>query len=333
MEPDRCSVEGRGPLNTAPMFDFVLQHSVTVLFAWAFGVQAGLPAPAVPVLLAAGALSGSGEMNLALAIGTAMAAALGADVVWYALGRSQGSRVLGTLSRFSLDPDSFIRDAKERFFAHRGRYLVLAKFLPGLNPVAAGLAGAVAIRPGRFLLYSAAGAFLWAGTWITLGYVGAEVIGLIATRVARLGTPIVVVLAVVLIAYLVLKYVRRRRFLRHLRQARITPVELKRRLDAGDHLVIIDLRTALDMEAAPYGIPGACRITPEALQHPHQLIPRDREVVFYCAEPKEATSARLALRLASNGFKSIHPLSGGLEGWREAGFVVVPLAHCSVTPA
>ena len=97
--------------------------------------------------------------------------------------------------------------------------------------------------------------------------------------------------------------------------------------------MIIDLRTALDMEAAPYGIPGACRITPEALQHPHQLIPRDREVVFYCAEPKEATSARLALRLASNGFKSIHPLSGGLEGWREAGFVVVPLAHCSVTPA
>ena len=87
------------------------------------------------------------------------------------------------------------------------------------------------------------------------------------------------------------------------------------------------------MEAAPYGIPGACRITPEALRHPHQPIPRDREVVFYCAEPREATSARMALRLASNGFKTIHPLSGGLEGWREAGFVVVPLGHCSVTPA
>src|SRR5438094_94843 len=152
-------------------------------------------------------------------------------------------------------------------------------------------------------------------------------------RVASVGMPIAIGGAAVLIAYVVFKYVRRRRFLRHLRQARITPVELKRRLDAGDHVVVIDLRTALDMEAAPYGIPGACRITPEALQHPHQLIPRDREVVFYCAEPKEATSARMALRLASNGFKSIHPLSGGLEGWREAGFVVVPLAHCSVTPA
>src|SRR5207244_12236618 len=143
VEPDRCSVEGRDPLNPAPLADLLLRHSVTVLFAWTFAVQAGMPAPAVPVLLAAGALSASGQMDLAAAILTAMAATLGADGLWYALGRSQGSRVLGTLSRFSLDPDSFIRDAKERFFAHRVRYLVLAKFLPGLNAVAAGLAGAV----------------------------------------------------------------------------------------------------------------------------------------------------------------------------------------------
>jgi len=66
--------------------------------------------------------------------------------------------------RFSLDPDSFIRDAKERFGAHRARYIVLAKFLPDLNPLAAGLAGVVAVRPERFLLYAATGSLLWAGT-------------------------------------------------------------------------------------------------------------------------------------------------------------------------
>jgi rhodanese-related sulfurtransferase len=139
--------------------------------------------------------------------------------------------------------------------------------------------------------------------------------------------PLAIVIAAVLIAYLVFKYARRQRFLRHLRKARITPMELKRRLDAGDRLVIVDLRTALDIETAPCGIPGACRIAPEALQHPHHLIPRDSEVVFYCAEPREATSARMALRLASNGFKNIHPLSGGLEGWRQAGFAVEPLVR------
>ena len=91
-----------------------------------------------------------------------------------------------------------------------------------------------------------------------------------ATRSARLGMPIVLIIMSVLIGHLVFKYVRRRRFLVHLRKARIVPTELKRRLDAGDHLMIVDLRTALDIEAAPYGIPAACRIAPETLQHSHE---------------------------------------------------------------
>ena len=137
------------------MPDILVQYGVVVLFAWAFAVQAGLPIPAVPMLVGAGALSGAGHMNLALAIGAAMIATLGADALWYVLGRSLGTRALGALCRFSLDPDSLIREAKDRFLAHRMRYVVLAKFLPGVNPLAAGLAGIVSIRPERFLLYAA----------------------------------------------------------------------------------------------------------------------------------------------------------------------------------
>ena len=295
------------------MPDLLVQYGVAILFAWAFAVQAGLPLPAAPVLLGAGALSGSGRINLALAVGATMVAALGADALWYALGRSLGLRVFAALCRFSLDPDSLVRDAKKRFLAHRGRYLVLAKFLPGLNPLAAGLAGTVSLRPDRFFIYAAAGALLWAGAWITFGYVCSDAIGFVATWASRVGTPLVIVLAAVLTAYLVLKYVRRHRFLRHLRKARITATELKRRLEAGDRPVIVDLRTALDIEAAPYKIPGARLIDPEELRRPHHTIPRDSEVVFYCAEPREATSARVALRAAQIGFHNVHPLSGGLE--------------------
>ena len=309
----------------SPAPDLLMNYGLVVVFAWAFAVQAGAPAPAVPMLLGAGALSGSGRMDLALAITAAMAATVGADVLWYALGRSHGTRVLGVLCRFSQDPDSLIRHAKERFAAHRLRYLILAKFLPGVNPLAAGLAGAVPIRPDRFLLYAAAGAFLWAGAWMTLGYLCADVIGLIATRATSIGTPVAIVIVAVLIVYVASKYVRRRRFLRHLRRARMTPSELKRRLEAGDQLMIVDLRTPLDIETTACGIPGARRISPESLDDPHQLGPKDREVVFYCAEPREATSARMALLLNSHGYKNVHPLSGGLEGWREAGFVVEPL--------
>jgi membrane protein DedA with SNARE-associated domain/rhodanese-related sulfurtransferase len=307
------------------MADLLVQYGVVLVFAWVFAVQAGMPIPAGPMLLGAGALSGSGQMNLALALGAAIAAAVGADVLWYSLGRSQGTRLLETLCRFSMNPDSVVRDAKERFGAHGVRYVVLAKFLPGMNPLAAGLAGAVPIRLERFLLYASTGALLWVGAWITLGYLFADIIGRIATSAAPVGTLLVIVIAVALTSYLAFKFVRRRRFFRHLRKARITPIELKRRLEAGDHIVIVDLRTALDVATTPYRIPGALEIGPEALQHPYRLIPRDTEVVFYCAEPREATSARMALRLASHSFKNVHPLTGGFEAWRQAGFVVEPV--------
>jgi len=194
-----------------------------------------------------------------------------------------------------------------------------------VNPLAAGLAGAVPIRLERFLLYAAAGSLLWAGAWITLGYLCADVIALIATGAARLGTPLVGIVAAALVAYLAYKFAIRQRFLRHLRRVRVTPIELKRRLDAGDQLVIFDLRTPLDIETTPYGIPGARWISPAALDEPQQLIHKSSELVFYCAEPREATSARRALLLARHGYNNVHPLSGGLEGWRAAGFVVEPL--------
>src|SRR5438128_2044582 len=133
------------------MPDALIQYGVVVLFAWTFAVQAGMPVPAGPILIGAGVLSGAG-------------------VLWYSLGRSLGTRVLATVCRFSLDPDSLIREAKERFVEHRARYLILAKFLPGVNPLAAGLAGAVPIRPARFLRYAAAGALLGSCIWFTFWY-------------------------------------------------------------------------------------------------------------------------------------------------------------------
>jgi len=89
--------------------------------------------------------------------------------------------------------------------------------------------------------------------------------------------------------------------------------------------VEVDLRITLDVEPTPYGIPGACRIAPKELDGPDPLIPKDSEVVFYCAEPTEARSARRALLLDSHGYKHVQPLSGGLEGWRKAGFPVEPI--------
>ena len=151
------------------LLDLLMRHRMLVIFAWSFGVQGGAPIPAVPLLLGAGALAGASDISLTLAVATAVAATLAADVLWYCLGLFVGGRILGILRRFSLDPDSFVRDAKERFQAHRARFLVLAKFLPGVNPLASALAGVVALRPVTFLSFDVVGAVLWAGGWMTVG--------------------------------------------------------------------------------------------------------------------------------------------------------------------
>jgi len=81
----------------------------------------------------------------------------------------------------------------------------------------------------------------------------------------------------------VLKYLRRQLFLRRLRMARISAEELKGKLAAGEELVVIDLRTALDVAATPFAIPGSRWIAAEQLDDRLADIPRDRELVLYCS--------------------------------------------------
>lgn len=307
-----------------PIDDLLRQYGVVILFVWAFLVQAGMPAPAVPVLLGAGALSGSG-LGLAGAIGAGMAATVGADILWYWLGRVHGARVLGVLTRLSLKADSLARLAKQRFAAHGARYLILAKFLPGVNPLVSGVAGAFRTRPRQFLFYSATGALAWAGAWITLGYLFAGLIEAILAAASRAGTPLIIAIVGVLVLVAAARYVRRHLFMRQLLRARIDVFELKQRLDRGENVLIVDLRTALDIQAAPLGIAGARWIPPEKLDGKRQPIPPGKLVVFYCAEPREATSARIAGLLSRNGYRNVRPLSGGLEAWRHAGFPVEPI--------
>ena len=113
--------------------EFLIQHGYILLFAWVLIEQIGLPVPAVPLLIAAGALAGSGKINLASAMGSAIIAALLADVFWYHVGRYRGGRVLKLLCRISLEPDSCVRWTEDVFARHGAHSLLIAEFVPGLN--------------------------------------------------------------------------------------------------------------------------------------------------------------------------------------------------------
>jgi rhodanese-related sulfurtransferase len=91
-----------------------------------------------------------------------------------------------------------------------------------------------------------------------------------------------VLLLAAVTGYLAWKAIGRQRFLRKIRIARITPEELKRRLDAGETLMIVDVRDRLDFEAEPAIIPGALHLTTEELERRHHEIPRERDIVLYC---------------------------------------------------
>ena len=299
---------------------FLIRHGGQVVFWVIFAEQLGLPVPGIPVLIAAGALSGTGKMNLAAAAGLPVIASLVADYLWFYLGRHRGGSVLSWLCRISLEPDSCVRRTENLFQRHGARSLLIAKFVPGLSTVTPPLAGMFGMSALRFLLYDGTGAFLWVGTSVGLGYLFSSQLEQIARLLAGTGTLLVVLLVGALAGFIGYKYVQRQRFLRELRMARITVDELKSKMDSGEDLAIVDLRHPLDLEANPHVIPGARHMLMEELEHRHHEIPRDRDIVLYCGCPNEVTSARTALLLKKNGIQRVRPLAGGIDAWRERNF-------------
>jgi membrane protein DedA with SNARE-associated domain len=259
------------------------RYSVVILPALVVAEQVGIPLPAVPALLGVGALAAKGRVSLWLVIGAIAAVALPVDLVWYELGRRRGARVLAGLCRLSLEPDICVRRTENLFIRHGVRALLVAKFLPGLTTVMPPLAGVFGVLRLRFAIYDLAGVVLWAGLWAGTGYVFSDTIEAVALRVSALGRTLGLIVAGALVGYVLLKYLRRRLFLRKLRIARISPEDLKRKLEAGEDVAILDLRTALDVAAVPYAIPGSRWITAEALDEHLSDIPRDRELVLYCS--------------------------------------------------
>ncbi len=262
--------------------EFLIRHGYAVVFGWVLAEQIGLPIPAVPILLAAGGLAGTGKLNLPFALGVAVVASLLSDTIWYVIGRLRGGQVLSLLCRISLEPDSCVRRTEETFAQHGAHSLLVAKFVPGLNTAAPPLAGIIGMRVWRFLVFTGLGGLIWAGAFVGLGYGFSSQLERVAMYASRLGSWVVVIAAGSLAAYILAKYIARRRFLRQLRIARITPEELKAKLDAGEALVLVDVRHSIDFETDPAIIPGALHLTPEELEARHHEIPRDREIVLYC---------------------------------------------------
>ncbi len=285
--------------------------------------QAGLPVPALPTLVVAGAAASAGRMAAPVVFCLSVAACLVTDCAWYWVGEIYGIRVLKTLCRVSLEPDSCVSSTQTRFERWGMKSLLIAKFIPGLAIIAPPLAGAMHVGWLKFIALSAAGAALWVGVGLGAGMLFSAQIETLFTHVQRIGAAAGYGIAALLGIYLAYKWWERRRFYAVLRMARISVADLYELINAGAAPVIIDVRSATARALEPRWIPGAVHVTSADVQR-LELLPRDRDIIVYCTCPSEASAARVAKLLMSHGFKRVRPLHGGLDAWIAAGYAVEP---------
>lgn len=295
------------------------EHGAALVFLFVLVEQLGAPIPALPLLVVVGALAADGHLSPSLLLASALAAALAGDLVWYAAGRRFGHRVLKTLCRISISPDTCVRQTEDVFLRHGPASLVFAKFVPGWSTVAPPIAGALNMGTGRFLAYDTAGALLWAGAGIALGWLFHAQVDAVLEALQAAGGWGLSLLGAALGVFLAVKAWERQKVYRALAAARISPEELYRLMDEGHDPVILDVRSNANRALDLRRIPGAIAVDFDTIEAEIARLPRDREVVVYCACPNEASAAKLAALLRRRGFERARPLQGGIDAWQAAG--------------
>jgi membrane protein DedA with SNARE-associated domain/rhodanese-related sulfurtransferase len=293
-------------------------HALTIVFVNVLLAQLGVPLPAYPVLIATGAMSAHGQLSAPALLATAVLASLIADLTWYAGGVRYGGRLIRKVCRVSMSPDSCVRQTESLFERFGARSLLVAKLIPGFGAIATALSGDIRMSLVTFIAFDAGGAALYAGLGIGLGVVFRDAVSRVTALLSRMGTAGVLAILVVFALFILAKWWQRQRLIKELRMARISVDELRSLIDGGSSPLIIDVRSE-GARRRDGAIPGAVPWPTEAGDEEFARLPRDAEVVVYCACPNEASAASVARRLHLEGFRRVRPLHGGIEAWIDAG--------------
>lgn len=278
----------------------------------------GLPLPAYPVLMMAGALSAAHGPSLSIILFTAATAALIADLGWYLAGVRVGRRLLAFFCKISVSPDSCVRQSENLFTRIGPIALLFAKFVPGLGNIAVVLSGIIGLSLPLFLLLDAVGVAIYFGLPVILGYVFHDAIETFLMTFARLGQYGLLLIVVGVGLYVLTRWIQRQRFIRKLRMDRISVDELTSMIEKGAMPIIFDVRAA-DARIREGIIPGSIGARESELSTILASYATDVEVVVYCSCPNEASAATAARHLKRAGFTRIRPLLGGIEAWTQAG--------------
>src|ERR1700730_16012112 len=176
----------------------VILYGLPLIFGIVLLEQLGAPIPAIPVLVVGGALAMDRDLSAGRILAAAVVASLLADSLWFWLGRREGHKILKTLCRISLSPDSCVRQTQSVFDRWGTRSLLVAKFTPGFSTVAPPMAGAMGASAATFLLYDAGGALLWAGPGVGGGMIFHRAIDRVLGFLTSIGSGAIVILSAAL---------------------------------------------------------------------------------------------------------------------------------------
>jgi membrane protein DedA with SNARE-associated domain/rhodanese-related sulfurtransferase len=296
------------------LIDLLQTYGVLIVFAIVLVEQAGMPIPAFPVLIVAGAVAVGGDISWVACLAVAVGACLMSDFFWFRAGRFYGKRILRLLCKISLSPDYCVSQTEDKFKRYGPKSLIVSKFIPGFNIIASPMSGALGVATPRFVAFSMSGSALWAGSGLAIGGYFHKSVDQVLEVLSSMGTTALLVLLGLLTLFVLFKYVERRRFHQGLEVERISMGELVDLIDGGHDPVLIDARstTAQQLEQP---IPGALIFNscePGTLM---ATLDKDRHIVIYCSCPNDVTAAQVAKQFLSNGFHRARPLSGGLDAW------------------
>ena len=304
------------------LIDLVGRYGLTLVFVNVLAEQVGLPIPAVPTLIVAGAAAAGGQLSAAAVFGVAVLASYIGDGLWFAGGRIYGRRVLSLLCRISLSPDSCVRQSEYHFERWGKAVLIVSKFIPGLSAVTPPLAGAMRMGWPSFIVLNGIGIALWAALPIVAGMLFSAQIERVVTALQGYGLIAIELLGALLALYIAFKWWERQRFYRALRLARITVDELRNLIQGGKQPVVVDVRSDVARKADGRFIPGALMMGVDEVDAKLRELPKDRDIIFYCTCPNEESAAHVAKRLIELGYTRVRPLAGGLDAWIAAGHEV-----------
>ena len=260
------------------------RHGYALTFALLLAEAIGLPFPAAIALVAAGAASASHTLSGPAVLLTAMAALIVGDTAQFWLGRYTGWALLEFLCRLSMNPETCILRSAESFYKRGKITLLIAKFIPGINTMAAPLAGSMKMRFGQFLRLDLAGSLLYAGTYLMVGYLSRDFLAATLKGFHAAGRAMEVVIIAALVVYAIYRIAQFCKYKKYRIMPRVQVQELAARIasEHSDRVQIVDVRSHGYYDMGAERIKGSIRIEPNNLEEEIKHLSKDKDIYLYC---------------------------------------------------